>query len=382
MLEVRADVLPGAGYLLTICRRRVEGWVRKRVVFDPISDAQGDLRDLNPLTAAIWDELRSAGKLSPHNGGYLLRFSAAAQLSNADALSFNLLPSFPYQLDLQSRGTLGTSTFKIEYQASEGGVRIAGTFSDGMFEDDEGGRFRIADPLYSIVTEAGRLNEQEDSQKKLAHFAALKTHLPEDVEHTNINPEKFLLRVRIAHVTAISLKPTIADGNVSFDPVPMRRRDLEDFSAGAELAIPPVACDKFAQQFRAQRDVNSTYALESGNYVYIDPSIRTALQVVKKKQAATLEERIAFLMSPSAAISQAYGDGADRGVDVAIGDTIFFETAEYSERVTGFGEWLPPQIAYLEKAENNWLPERFSVILGDKLITGKPEDVPMWIEFC
>jgi hypothetical protein len=137
---------------------------------------------------------------------------------------------------------------------------------------------------------------------------------------------------------------------------------------------------KFAKEFRAQRDVNSTYALESGNFVYIDPSVRTALRVVKKKQTAALEERIAFLMSPSPAISQAYGESGDREVDVTIGDTIFFETAEYSDRVTGFGEWLPPQIAYLDKAENNWLPERFSVILGDKLITGAPEDVPEWIE--
>src|ERR1700758_1471284 len=115
MLEVRAELLHGAGYLLTICRRRVEGWVRKRVVFDPIADAQGDLRDLNPLTAAILDELRNAGKLTARNGGYFLPFSAAAQLGNADALSLNLLPPFPHQLDLQSRGTLGTRTFTIEY---------------------------------------------------------------------------------------------------------------------------------------------------------------------------------------------------------------------------------------------------------------------------
>jgi hypothetical protein len=310
----------------------------------------------------------------------LLSFSAAAELNNADALTLNLLPTFPYQLDLQSRGTLGKDTFRIDYQASQGGVRVAGVFSNGLFEDEEGARYRVANPLYSILTEIARINEQEDAQKKLAHFAALKTFLPEDIEHSNINPETFLLRVRIAHVTAISLRPTIADGNVSFDPVPMRRRDTEDPSAGAELAIPPVACDKFAQEFRAQRDINSTYALESGNYVYIDPSVRAALRVVKKKQAATLEERVAFLMSPSAAISKAYGESSDGEADGSIGDTVFFETAEYSERVTGIGEWLPPQITYLEKSENNWLPERFSVILGDKLVTGKPEDVPVWIE--
>ena len=63
-----------------------------------------------------------------------------------------------------------------------------------------------------------------------------------------------------------------------------------------------------------------------------------------------------------------------------IGDTIFFETSEYSERITGIGEWVPPQLSYLEGGQNNWLPERFSVVLAGKLVTGKPDDVPGWIE--
>ena len=380
MLEVRANLSP-EGYRLILCRRRVEGWPRKRVVLDPVADPEGALDDVNPLAAGVLDELKSSGNLTLDDAGFSLKFSAAAELNNTDASSLNLLPAFPYQLDLQSRGALGTAAFRIDYQASNGGVRVAGVFSDGLFEDEDGVRYRFANPLYSILAEIDRLNREDRAQEKLSHFAALKTLLPNDIGDSNVNPDQFLLRVRIAHVTAISLKPTIAEGNVSFDPVPMRRRDTEDNSAGAELAIPPIACDKFAHEFRAQRAVNATYALETGNYVYIDPSVLTALRVVKKKQSASLEERVAFLMSPSAAISEAYGEGGHQEGDTPIGNSIFFETAEYSERVTGIGEWLPPQLPYLEKSENNWLPERFSVILGDKLVTGKPEDVPAWIEF-
>jgi hypothetical protein len=118
--------------------------------------------------------------------------------------------------------TLGTDAFQIDYQASQGGVRVAGVFSNGLFEDEEGVQFRVANPLYSMLTEIARLNEHDDAQKKLAHFAALKTILPEDIAHSNINPETFLLRVRIAHVTAISLKPTIVEylllGHQLLDP--------------------------------------------------------------------------------------------------------------------------------------------------------------------
>ncbi len=141
-----------------------------------------------------------------------------------------------------------------------------------------------------------------------------------------------------------------------------------------------VASEKFADEFRKQRNVNSTYAIELGQYLYIDPSIRTALRVVKQKQTAPVEERMAFLMSPAKVLTEAYRLSGVENEETPFGDTIFFETAEYSDRITGIGEWIPPQLSYLESDQNNWLPERFSVVLSGKLVTGEPDDVPRWIE--
>ena len=89
---------------------------------------------------------------------------------------------------------------------------------------------------------------------------------------------------------------------------------------------------------------------------------------------------MAFLMSPSRAITEAYRGEGDEDHEIPIGDTIFFETSQYSDRITGIGEWIPPQLSYLESDPNNWLPERFSVVLSGKLVTGKPDDVVGWIE--
>jgi hypothetical protein len=214
----------------------------------------------------------------------------------------------------------------------------------------------------------------------MEQFAALRLLLPEEAPDPKIHAENYLLRVRIAHVTAISLKPLIVEGDVSFDPIPMRRVDPEDHEAGAELAITPLASEKFGNEFRKQRNINSTYAIESGQYLYIDPSVRTALRVVKQKQSAPLEERMAFLMSPAKALTDAYRQAGVEEAEIPVGDTIFFETAEYSDRITGIGEWIPPQLSYLEGGQNSWLPERFSVVLAGKLITGEPDDVPGWIE--
>jgi SNF2 family DNA or RNA helicase len=379
MLEIRSELVE-SGYRLQICRCHTEGLLRKKLSYVPVTNWEEGLKELSPFAAAVADELEQSEKFSKIDAGNkLLAFAAAAELQNADAEALNLLPPFPYQLDIQSQGTLGTANFHIQYHATEGGVRVPGTFSDGIFTAGQK-HFRVAGLLFSILTNIDRLNAEKSAEGKIARFAAVRLLLPEDVKESSIRSENYLLRIRIAHVTAISLNPTTADGNVSFDPIPMRRKDAEDHEAGAELAITPAASEKFAKEFRGQTNVNSTYALDSGQYLYIDPSIRTALRVVKRKQQASLEERMAFLMSPARAITEAYRDEGDGEKEVPIGDTIFFETSEYSDRITGIGEWIPPQLGYLEGEQNNWLPERFSIVLSGKLVTGKPDDVRVWIE--
>jgi SNF2 family DNA or RNA helicase len=379
MSEIRSELLEN-GYLLQICHRKIEGILRKKVNFEPITNWDEGLKELNPLAAAVIDELAQTGELIGLDANKKhLSFASAANLHNLDAEALNLLPPFPHQLDIQSRGTLGTANFQIQFHATEGGIRVPGTFSEGVFAGNDR-HYRIAGLLFSILTKIDRINNETNAEGKIAQFAALRVLLPDDGNDSNIRPEQFLLRIRVAHVTAIGLSPSTSGGNVNFDPVPMRRKDSENSEAGAEFAITPAASEKFAMEFRAQRNINSTYALDSGQYVYIDPSIRTALRVVKRKQNASLEERMNFLMSPARAISEAYRDEGAAESEVPIGDTIFFETSEYSERITGIGEWIPPQLSYLEKEQNNWLPERFSIVLSGKLVTGKAEDVRAWIE--
>jgi hypothetical protein len=376
MVEVRAELLDD-GYRLYLASRQ-QSLFGRNASYTQLSDWQLGLADLHPLTAAIVDELEHAGCLTPIDAASkLLRFDAAAQIHNSDAEILNLLPPFPYQLEILSRGSLGAANFEVYYNVTQGGVRVAGTFSKGVFSTG-GKKYRIAGLLFSLLDRIQRLNDESSPEGKIAQFAALRVLLP-DID-PNIRAEGFLLRIRIAHVTAISLKPSIVDGVVSFDPIPMRRIDPENHEAGAELAIAPVASEKFGQEFRSQRNVNSTYALEPGHYVYIDPSVRPALRVVKQKQTAPLDERMAFLMSPAKVLTEAYRDTSDEDAEVAVGDTIFFETAEYSDRITGIGEWLPPQLSYLERGSNNWLPERFSIVLSGKLVTGEPKDVVGWIE--
>src|SRR6516162_10201680 len=99
MIEVRADLLDD-GYRLYLANRK-QSLFGRNVSHTQVSDWQSGLADLHPLTAAIIDELDHVGSLAPiDKASKLLRFEEAAQIQNSDAELLNLLPPFPYQLDI------------------------------------------------------------------------------------------------------------------------------------------------------------------------------------------------------------------------------------------------------------------------------------------
>jgi len=375
MFEIASE-LSSNGYLLRVCEKRSRLFGSRLALQSEWDEA---LEKLPPLTSAVLDELKYLGRLEPKDDATrLLRFEHAASVANDDAVRLDLLPPFPYQIDIQSVGGLASDDFRISYFATNGGVRVVGTFSEGIFQAS-GKRFRISGTIFEVLRRANELNSVNTRNEKIAAFAALRLLMPDDAPIPNIGADAFIMKVRVSHVTAFSLKPTLGEGDINFDPIPMRKSSSEmQDNAEAELAVTPAAAELFGKQFRLQKQVNSTYAIESGQYIFIDPSLRPALEVVKRKQSAPIHERLSFLMAPAAAISAAYRE-SDDDRDVSIGDTLFYETDQYSQRIVGLGEWIPPQLSYLEKQSNTWLPERFSVILGEKLVVGEPEDVPGWL---
>lgn len=377
MYEVSSEK-HNSGYCLRIGNKK-SSWLGKGTSFEPVNWNDG-IAKLDPMTAALLDELDQQGKLSiVESDSAIISFATVAELQNTDAFTLKLPPAFPFQLDIQSVGSLGSPEFRIAYSATQSGIRKNGSFSEGLFTT--GGKdYRLAGVMYSIIEQINRVNSETLVDRKIAQVASLRLILPDRSAKSSILAEDYLLRMRISHVTALSLSPSTVDGNVNFDPVPMKRKDAHDHEAGAELSLSPDKSETFAGEFRIQANVNSTYALGPGEYLYIDPSIRTALQVVKRKQSASLEEKMAFLISPSKYITEAYKNADGEENETSVGDTIFFETTEYSQRVRGIGEWIPPNLPYLERDKNNWLPERFSVVLGGKLVTGEPNDIPQWIE--
>ena len=125
------------------------------------------------------------------------------------------------------------------------------------------------------------------------------------------------------------------------------------------------------ERFSAAEIVRDRYVVEGGVYVYLDPSLKEALGVVREMQRADPEARKRFARSPQAYIREALGDWID---EPAL-ETLFIETEQYSERVVDIGLWEPPVLSWIKRTPNDWLPERFGVQIGDQYVPLEQDDL-------
>ena len=156
------------------------------------------------------------------------------------------------------------------------------------------------------------------------------------------------------------------EGALTDDEAPAEETGSDEGSRtvplAVEAALPEEKQRAFLRSFEEHPDgARDAYVLGKNAYVIVSPDLKIALDVVRKKRRALLEERRDFLRNPRAAIAEALE--AHRR-DVA---PLFVETQSYSDRVEGLGVWkdisLPPN-----PHNGGWLPEGFPDA-GAKLVT-------------
>jgi hypothetical protein len=146
--------------------------------------------------------------------------------------------------------------------------------------------------LFSIVEaiDAFRSADTHDDGTRFAALARLQDLLPEE-ESEWLRLDSYIRRFRIFHATAFSLHLETAGQSFKFEPVLFGRRIAERAGGGdegdavseAESLLTPHLQEVFARQrFLDSEEVRDRYAIEGGTYVYLDPLLKSALEVVHK----------------------------------------------------------------------------------------------------
>ena len=119
----------------------------------------------------------------------------------------------------------------------------------------------------------------------------------------------------------------------------------------------------------------------AGKYVFIDPSLKPALEVVKEAQSFDLEARIDFAKAPQKFVKQALEaklenlSDIDFEIEAESIDRIFIETRQFSDRVTEMGVWEAPDLPWLAAEPQDWKSDSYAFYVQGKTITVKNSEL-------
>lgn len=245
---------------------------------------------------------------------------------------------------------------------------------------------RLSLPLYDLAEAIDAYNKSEgaEAEVRIAAWAPVQDALRKTTGEEVRTDDQFLKSLTVYQAGAVALDIFETVDGPSFHPVVMGREKAS--SLNDDAAAPEG--DDDVETARAQRDITSdallpkqlqqhfervlfpgetqsrdAYVLARNTFLVLDPSLKAALDVIRRKRAAPKEERIAFLKNPRAAIAEAIGDDSGEAAF-----SLLVETWQYSARVLGLAIWEPPQIPWLKNEGGQWLPERFPVKIGSEVV--------------
>ncbi len=312
-----------------------------------------------------------------------LRHDIVAGLQENQALGLGLPPSTLLMLGTQSRGDLAQPTFSIQYVWREGSFSTAmGIVPHGSILRQKGIPARIPEPLFSIKTAIDAFNATDttDDETRFQHLAALKTLIPPDLKtRQKLAVDDYVRNTNILCASSFSLHLWTGQNGFDFDPVLFGRKSTNVWAESdgalslgeAESLLPDKKQKLFAQYFRNWERCRDRCALENRYYVFIDPGLRAALDVVRKVQKADAETRRTFAKNPQVYLKQALAEQFDESVI----ERMFIPTEEYSARVIDLGLWQPIVLPWIKRIPNQWLPETFGIMIGDMRVEMNAEGV-------
>lgn len=368
------------GVLLTLRRRRLLG--SELVPIEDWPDATGRQGAATRYLLARLD----MGEGLPQHGGILLPHPTVATLPATVAEALGLPALGTLSITLAFDGIMTDPRARIRaswYDADDRKVRMERYGALARWGTRKG---RLSGPLYDLTEAIDAYNRTEGSgaEIRIAAWAPVQAALRRTAGEEVRTDDRFLTTLTVYQAGAVALDVFQTPYGPDFLPVVMGREKAaspnDDAPApeGAEsdeadppqrdlvsdALLPEAMQRRFAREiFSGEEQSRDAYVLDRNTYLVLDPSLKIALNVVRKKRAAPKAERIAFLKNPRAEIAEAIGDESGEATM-----SLLVETWQYSERVLGLGVWEPPPIPWLKNKAGQWLPERFPVQIGRETI--------------
>lgn len=329
--------------------------------------------------------LAESGEARLDENGVLLPHAAVAALPSSVAEAVGLPPLANLSVTVSFEGIMTDPAARIRTRWYDADTRWVRMEREGAVAKwgPRGGRLSQALFELSEAVDAYNATQGRDAEERIAAWAPVQAALRKTTGTELETGDDYLTSLTIYQAGAVALDVFETSHGPDFLPVVMAKDKAESgpddgpdlpgdeeavASAQRDLVadalLPPDLQRRFARElFSGEARSHDAYVLDRGTYLVLEPDLKTALDVVRRKRAAPREERVAFLRNPRPALAVALGeDTEDRA------GALLVETWQYSQRVLGLGLWTPPAMPWLKNQAGQWLPERFPLTVGERTI--------------
>ncbi|MEQ8297412.1 MAG: DEAD/DEAH box helicase [Nitratireductor sp.] len=368
------------GLLLRLRRRKLIG-----TAVVPVEDWPGAAGREGAAARYLLARL-DEGEGFARDGGILLPHRTIARLPATVAEALGLPALGTLSITLAFEGIMTDPRARIRASWYDADVRKVRMERDGALARWGAREGRLSGPLYDLTEAIDNYNRTEGAgpETRIGAWASVQAALQRTAGDEVRTDDRFLTSLTVYQAGAVALDVFETPYGPDFLPVVMGREktaSLNDDAPAPEGAendeadpaqrdlvsdalLPEPLQRRFAREiFAGEEQSRDAYVLDRNTYLVLDPSLKTALDVIRNKRSASKAERIAFLKNPRADIAEAIGDESGEATV-----SLLVETWQYSERVLGLGLWEPPPIPWLKNKAGQWLPERFPVEIGSETI--------------
>lgn len=281
-----------------------------------------------------------------------------AELTELEAQSLNLPPTVPFLFRVYTEGNPLDTAYKLRWEfLNKSSKHVLINEQIGSIIQVGKSQYRVPTPMFEIMELLKDFPDDLDG--KLETIASINNLLNLDNEASdNVAPDDTLVNIKLRHVAGFSSSVTGSLQDPKLTPVLFAKHLVEQTENSGEILdevqqiLSVDQRESFNYEFLVDdRPTKRTYLLRSGEYIYIDPSVRPSLEAFRKVCNSGPEIRRAFVKSPAAMLAEFIEDTDDAAQ--IIGHS-FVETSQFSDRVIEINEWRPPDLPFLARESNDW----------------------------
>lgn len=285
----------------------------------------------------------------------LVPHDVVADLTDKQARSLGMPSSIPLTLRIEQNGPLTDETTNLNANWTEGNGRQVRLKRTGAFAHIGDNLHRIPRALYNTLTAVENFNSETSTEinVRLAHLAQLKSASNNKTDQ--IVFEQRIDSTKFSKASSFSLSKSADSSDYDFEAV---LHGPEDNQGNRKKLLSESEQQVFTKSgFKKWANAVTSYFISNDHYLFVDPKLLPALDVVREVQQADIETKKLFLRNPVHYIRDILEKRGIINEDTEYQiDDLFTETESYSDRVIEIGLWDPPTLRDEQNSHGPWVP--------------------------